>query len=407
MNTQHTDSTPAARTFGPVSGSYRTQDGKAQIDWKLRAEKKGLEFSASGTYNRGGGQCLHHIAKAYPSDSMVQRIAAVWSKWHLNGMRAGTPVQRALGWGHGFDVALSVNTMTAEQYAALESRNERAVSRKREAAMTEARAALVTSPHAQKAFWLTMFPERAFADYSASIVRAIAGKTHLPYGVTPSDAARVLTKLDGYLSDLAAKAHPTAPVASEIFPDSIGAPCPETGYLYGHSWLFEEIPADILAEIHSWKDAAPAAVGSLGDSLAESFLERNRVDCRIALSNTKTAPWSGGDAPLGRNHYRVTLSHFGAAFTAERGTGRNRLVFDWWGSKADAEARRNPSAYDILACISSDINTPETLKDFLSEFGGNADSIETRQTWRRASLFAKRLREFFSESERAELAEIS
>lgn len=27
---------------------------------------------------------------------------------------------------------------------------------------------------------------------------------------------------------------------------------PDNGYLYGHSWLLEEIPADVVAEIQSW-----------------------------------------------------------------------------------------------------------------------------------------------------------
>ena len=31
-----------------------------------------------------------------------------------------------------------------------------------------------------------------------------------------------------------------------------GQVCPETGYKYGHSWLFRKIPDDLLAKVESW-----------------------------------------------------------------------------------------------------------------------------------------------------------
>lgn len=74
-------------------GSYRTKDGKAQIEWELKAGENGLEFSASGDYAGGSGQCIDKIALAYPGDTMVQRIAKVWEVYHLNGMNAGLPAQ--------------------------------------------------------------------------------------------------------------------------------------------------------------------------------------------------------------------------------------------------------------------------------------------------------------------------
>lgn len=79
-----------------TKGQYRTADGRAQIEWELVEKESGkLTFSACGTYNpKGGGshggQCIDTIAKAYPADAMVQRIARVWERWHLNDMRAGT-----------------------------------------------------------------------------------------------------------------------------------------------------------------------------------------------------------------------------------------------------------------------------------------------------------------------------
>lgn len=42
-----------------------------------------------------GGQCVDEIAKYFPNNKTVQRMAAVWKRWHLNDMQAGSPAQRA------------------------------------------------------------------------------------------------------------------------------------------------------------------------------------------------------------------------------------------------------------------------------------------------------------------------
>ena len=76
-----------------LSGSYRTPDGKAQIDWELRRTENGLEFSATGEYEWSSGQCIDTIAEEYPQDRIVQSLARIWARWHLNGTCPGTPEQ--------------------------------------------------------------------------------------------------------------------------------------------------------------------------------------------------------------------------------------------------------------------------------------------------------------------------
>ncbi len=135
-----------------------------------------------------------------------------------------------------------------------------------------------------------------------------------------------------------------------------------------------------------------------GDCQAEEFLERHGIKARITLSNSKPAPW----VPAG-NHYRVTL-YAGVALTYDNPL--RRLVFDFWGSAHDADEHKHPSTYQILSCIGSDIHTPDTFEDYCAEYGESADSLKALQTFRKCARFARRLREFFTESERKELAEI-
>ena len=147
------------------------------------------------------------------------------------------------------------------------------------------------------------------------------------------------------------------------------------------------------------------------DQQAETFLTSNGIKFRTTLSDTKTPPWS--DNGKRGHHYRVTLS------SGTRATGKwnenggvsfrkgSRLTFDFWSSIADAEkGLLTVRPYDVLACISSDAYTPETFKDWCSEFGDSSDSIKALQTFRRCSAFAKRLRDFFTEAELEQLQEI-
>ena len=124
---------------------------------------------------------------------------------------------------------------------------------------------------------------------------------------------------------------------------------------------------------------------------AAEFLNRNGLRLRITLSNSKPANWE----PAG-NHYRVTISS----------KNRGRITFDFWGSLNDASKGIDPSVYDVLACISSDVYIPDEFGDFCAEFGYDEDSIKAQQTFRRSDRFAKRLREFLTSAEIEQLSEI-
>lgn len=140
------------------------------------------------------------------------------------------------------------------------------------------------------------------------------------------------------------------------------------------------------------------------DEQASQFISSFGLKLRMTLSDSKTAPW--GDDEY-HPHYRVTLS---------RASGWNakklfvhcsgRLTFDFFGSINDGKNGTHPSEYDVLACISSDIHTPDTFEDFCAEYGESEDSRKALQTFRRADRFARRLRMFFTSEEIEALAEI-
>ena len=161
-------------------GEY--EGGKCYLKWELYNGKNGLCFSMSGErwesnkeMRRGmarditnGGQCCDRIAAWFPKDAKAARMVEIWSRYHLNDMRTGTPQQMAF--------------IKAWQ----------------------------------------------------------AGGARYDY----TEACKALE-------------------AAGLNPD------PETGYKYGHAWPFEEIPAEIIAEIKAWKNPADMTADELSRALSE------------------------------------------------------------------------------------------------------------------------------------------
>jgi hypothetical protein len=76
--------------------------GVPQNSVEIEYSLKDGRFSASGNIWMAsrrdilsGGQNLDEIAALFPDNELVQRIVAIWQKWHLNDMHAGSPKQEA------------------------------------------------------------------------------------------------------------------------------------------------------------------------------------------------------------------------------------------------------------------------------------------------------------------------
>lgn len=134
------------------------------------------------------------------------------------------------------------------------------------------------------------------------------------------------------------------------------------------------------------------------DQQAIEFLNTHGLTCDIKLAPKQTPPnWCNPGEQHG-TRYRVALSH----------PDRATLRFDFWGSIADAAKGEDPTAYDVLACISSDVHCPETFEDFCGEYGYDEDSRKAEQTFHRCYKFGQQLRAFFPEgAERDALSEIN
>jgi hypothetical protein len=134
---------------------------------------------------------------------------------------------------------------------------------------------------------------------------------------------------------------------------------------------------------------------------AADFLEKFGIKFVAKLSDTKTPPWPVTNREVHKknhgHHFRVMISK------GKRGQGvkfGQRVAFDFWASLADMDKGiKTVTPYDVLACISGDVNCPETFADFCAEYGYDEDSRSAEKIFKNAATFGRRLRAFFTPEE--------
>ena len=139
---------------------------------------------------------------------------------------------------------------------------------------------------------------------------------------------------------------------------------------------------------------------------ATDFLTQYNIKCEIRRAEQQHTPaWIDPTDPRGNpdhgTEYKVKLIRM----TDE--DCRPSLTFPFWGSISDRKNHVIPNAYDVLACISSDTNTPDTFKEFSDEYGYDLDSRRAEATWKRCHAFSKQLVAFFTPEELNALREIN
>lgn len=160
-----------------------------EIEYRFEMNKK-WELSICGTEGPktngdavgGSGQIripereMHTYAPGWDR-GMLDRLVEIWDRWHLNGMRAGSPAQQA--WLR--DHPVTVN-----------------------------------------------YPESHYVKASAAL--AAAGLNPDPNFFHPTKSRDRVIVTGGYGVDARIERIPTFDVP----------------YLYGHAWIYEEVPADVL-----------------------------------------------------------------------------------------------------------------------------------------------------------------
>lgn len=79
-------------------GKSGTRNCKAYVTWEMTDgcfSMCGEIWNHLGTDVFEAGQIVDRIAAQFPHDAKLQRMLAIWQRWHLNDMKAGSPKQEA------------------------------------------------------------------------------------------------------------------------------------------------------------------------------------------------------------------------------------------------------------------------------------------------------------------------
>lgn len=402
-----------------VTLGTRTEEGRSRpMTISAEIEYKDGRLSITGSESGGSsGQIEMHytpelIAAIEPvegwSTEMISRFFEVWRAWHLNDLRAGCEHQRA-------------NWQTDKKIEfvsySIEWDTKRAIER-----VIEKETKKPGSVSVSKRFTDACVQDRLLTQTGVKPFRFSV--------VGPSDLARLSelfeiidehdrqgreaynTRLENYQKAfqavergerlLVTKA-PVRPlllrrievktagwVRPSEHPDGLlMKPCHVCEYEYGSKWLREEVPGEVLEflrELPSGTKPDPA-----GD-----FLRCNDLEFEAVLASSGCPPWCDGSHMHG-DKYNIMIRRTGA---------KVGLELPFWNSLHAKQKREPVKPYDVLAAISSDAYTSDTFEEFCGEFGYDADSRKAHATFERVNALAKELRDFFSQTELEELAEI-
>lgn len=202
----------------------------ARLIWSLEEGRDGkVRFSMSGEIWRpdehdlyAGGQCVDTVAALFPDDAKAQRMAEIWKRWHLNDMRPGCAHQQE--WDTKKELVLQKFTWSGKFHATRKAAEDGTLPVEEYAHLKEISARVMKATIAMNA------PK--YAEHSEVKVLLAEG------WIEPEKKTE--TKRAGWVYPAE---HPDGVLCK---------PCPTCGYVYGSKWVYEEIPADVLAEIRSW-----------------------------------------------------------------------------------------------------------------------------------------------------------
>lgn len=126
------------------------------------------------------------------------------------------------------------------------------------------------------------------------------------------------------------------------------------------------------------------------DKHAQEVADKLGLKVAIHEAEKQTPPGWGKDSPHGIK-YNVTLT---------KASG-GKLRFPFWGSQYDMERGEDVSVYDVLACVASDLLSPQTADEVYNEYGEMKPSAAER-----IAKWSRELNAFFTPAEAEALAEI-
>lgn len=309
--------------------------GALYLTVEIRDTPKGPELSITGQYPRGGGQCRDALAEVETfapgwNAELAAEVGRIWERYHLNGTQAGCEHQRA-GWD--LDKAITFRTYSVDWDV------RRAIERNAAAGNGQAKAQLYDLNKAGiKPF--TFAPVLALPPGFTPVAEQAHGAYLTGWRVRETDSAMNRQKHRYPPILLRTETKAASWVRPTEHPDGLlGKPCEVCGYAYGTRWLYEPLPQEVIDRLASLPDGGAVAGLSPYEAQAQEWLQTYGVTFKAEHAQQKAGVGERAQ------HWRVTLWHEAS---------RHGLSFDFWNSIHATQQGKALTAYDVLACLSSD-----------------------------------------------------
>lgn len=154
----------------------------------------------------------------------------------------------------------------------------------------------------------------------------------------------------------------------------------DNGYKYGHEWLVEPLPEEIITEITDifGKYNSLEHVDKQTDTA-----EFKQFKVKATYKGDKAASWSEDNY----NNHLVTVTNT---------ENKQRCTFEYWASQARPEIKTERDVLSAFECFMNDVvSGKNSFEEFCSEFGYDEDSRSAEKTWKACKKSAEKLEKIY------------
>lgn len=156
----------------------------------------------------------------------------------------------------------------------------------------------------------------------------------------------------------------------------------DNGYKYGHSWLVDPLPENVITEITSIFEKYNSVEHTEQETDTAIF---KQFKVKAVFKGDKAASWSNGGE--NRNNHLVTVTNT---------DNKQRCTFEFWASIARPVLNREYDILNAFYCFVSDsISGDMSFDDFCGEFGYDTDSRTAEKTWKACKRSAEKLNRIY------------
>jgi hypothetical protein len=154
----------------------------------------------------------------------------------------------------------------------------------------------------------------------------------------------------------------------------------DNDYQYGHEWLVDPLPEDVITEITGVFEKYNNAEHTEQQTNTATF---KQFKVKAVFKGDKAATWSKDNY----NNHLVTVTNT---------DNKQRCTFEFWASIADPEIKTEHDILNAFSCFVGDaVSGNMSFDEFCSEFGYDTDSRTAEKTWKACKHSSEKLERIY------------